>query len=175
MFNCNLLERRLNFFVWIESNLVHKVVQSLIIEQAFYFGEHCLDWIEFWTVSDIPDRFHVQLRPPLFNTRLFVNTRIVHEKWNRFLPHLSAKLFEIVSEVFSLTCIVMDHDESNPVFFRHTSHNWTESNVNIFLIDSQVAVFLWPLTKFDWSFRKQDFIDIDDQSFFLFGLINIFN
>ena len=39
VFNCYLLERSFNLLVWVETRLVHKVVQPLTVEQSFDFRD----------------------------------------------------------------------------------------------------------------------------------------
>ena len=80
MFSCYRLESRFNRLVCIEPRFVHKAVQPLAVEKPFDFREHGFDWLEFRTVSYIPDGLHVQLRPPLFDARLLVGARVVHEQ-----------------------------------------------------------------------------------------------
>ena len=80
MINSYRLKRHLYLLVCIESRLVHKAVQPLAVEKPFDFREHGFDWLEFRTVSYVPNRLHVQLRPPLFDTRLLVGACIVREQ-----------------------------------------------------------------------------------------------
>ena len=80
MVGCDRFESGRNLPVYVEARLVHEVVQALAAEQPFDFREHSFDWLEFRTVTDVPYRLHVQLRPLLFDTRLLVDGRIVHEQ-----------------------------------------------------------------------------------------------
>ena len=73
-------ESSFNSLVCIEACLVHEVVQALAVELPLDFREDGFDWLEFRTVTDVPYRLHVQLRPLLFDTRLLVDGRIVHEQ-----------------------------------------------------------------------------------------------
>ena len=80
MINCDCSESRFNSLVCIKACFVHEVVQTLTVELPLDFGEDSFDWLEFRTVTDVPYRLHVQLRPLLFDTRLLVDGRIVHEQ-----------------------------------------------------------------------------------------------
>ena len=80
MISCDSPESSFNSIVSIEARLVHEVVQTLTIELPLDFGKDSFDWLEFWAVTDVPDRLHVQLWPPLFDAGLFVDGRIVHEQ-----------------------------------------------------------------------------------------------
>jgi len=168
-------ESGFNSLVCIEARLVNEVVQALTVEHSFHLWKHSLDWLEFGTVPDVPYRLHVQLRPLLFDTRLFVDGRIVHEQWDWSFSYFPSQLNEVVAKVFACARVFMNLDQSNPTFFRHGSDHWTETNVDIFLIHSQVRIFLRPLSEFDCSLRKKYLVDVDYQATFLFGLFNVLN
>ena len=80
MISRDRFESCFNLLVCVESRLVHKVVQALAVELSLDFREDRFDWLEFRTVTDIPNRLHVQLWPTLFDTRLLVGACIVHVK-----------------------------------------------------------------------------------------------
>ena len=117
------LESHFNLLVCVEPRLVHKTVQSLAVEQPFHFREHSFNWLEFRTVSDVPNRLHVQLRPPLFDARLLVDARIVHVQRDRPLSYFSAELLEVIAEVFTSARLFMNLDQSNPMFLGHGRNN----------------------------------------------------
>ena len=123
MVNCYRLESRFNLLVCIESRLVHKAVQPLAVEKPFDFREHSFNWLEFRTVSDVPNRLHVQLRPPLFDARLLVDACIVHVQRDRPLSYFSAELLEVIAEIFSSARMFMNLDQSNSVFLGHGRNN----------------------------------------------------
>ena len=117
------LESHFNLLVCVKPRLVNKTVQSLVVEQPFHFREHSINWLEFRTVSDVPNRLHVQLRPPLFDTRLLVDACIVHVQRDRPFSYFSAELLEVVAEVFSSARLFMNLDQSNSVFLGHGRNN----------------------------------------------------
>ena len=80
MVGCDHFESCFDCLICVEARLVHQVVESLAIKLPLNFREDCFDWLELRTVPDVPYRLHVQLRPLLFDTRLFVDGRIVHEQ-----------------------------------------------------------------------------------------------
>ena len=175
MFSCYRIKSCFNLRICVESRLFHKVVQPLAVERPFHFREHSFDLLEFRTVPDVPNRLHVQLRPPLFDARLLVDACIVHVQWNRPLSYFSAELLEVVTEVFASARLFVNLDQANPMFFRHACDHWTKTDVYIFLIHGQIRVFLRPLSEFDWSFRKKYLVDVDYQATFSFGLFNVFH
>ena len=123
MFSCYRLESHFNLLVCVEPRLVHKLVQTLAVEQPFHFRKHSFDWLEFRTVPDVPNWLHVQLRPPFFDARFLVDACIVHVQRDRPLSYFSAELLEVVAEVFSSARLFMNLDQANPMFFRHACNH----------------------------------------------------
>ena len=62
MINFDLLEYSLDLPVKVESSLVHKVVQPLVIEQPLHFREHCLYRVELRAVRHVEYRRNAQIQ-----------------------------------------------------------------------------------------------------------------
>ena len=77
MISRDRFESRFNHFVRIEARLVHEAVQPLTAELSLDFREDRFYWLKLRTVTDVPYRLHVQLRPLLFDARFLVDARIV--------------------------------------------------------------------------------------------------
>ena len=116
-------ESGFNLLVLVEARLVYEVVQPLAVELSLDFREDRFDWLKLGTVTDVPNRLHVQLRPPLFDARLLVEARIVHVQRDRPLSDLSAELLEVVAEVFARTRLLMDLDQPYSMFLSHGRNN----------------------------------------------------
>ena len=94
-------ERFLDFSIEVETNLVHKVVQSLVTEHSFHLRENCLDWVELGRVRNVENSGYLELGIVLWQLFLRVNRGIVHEqsKWSSI--HLLRKNMDVVGEVKS--------------------------------------------------------------------------
>ena len=119
MICCDCFESCFNLFVCIEAHFVNEIVETPAVKLPFDFREYSFDRVEFRRVTDIPNGLHVQFWPPFFDARLLVDIQIVHKKRNRFVPHLLAELFEVVTEVFTCARLIMDLDQANSTFLRH--------------------------------------------------------
>jgi len=76
----NRSESSLNSIVSVEARLIYEVIQTLTVELPLDFGKDGFDWLEFWAVTDVPYRLHIQLWPPLFDARFLMDGCIVHEQ-----------------------------------------------------------------------------------------------
>lgn len=85
------------------------------------------------------------------------------------------ELFEVVSEIFAITRLIMDLYQSYTIFFRHGCDHWAITYVDFFLVYSQVRILHWPLTYFEWSFGEVDLIDVDYEAALQFGLFYVLN
>ena len=149
MIGCDRFESGFNCLVYVEARLVHEVVEALIIKLPLDFREDCFNWIELWRVTDVPYRLHVQLWPPLPDARFLMDVQIIHKKRNWFVPYLLAKLFEVVSEVFPCARLIMDFDQPNTLFLRHGCDHRAITDVDLFLINSQIRIFTGPFSEFE--------------------------
>ena len=123
MLSRDCFESGCNLLVCVEARLVHKVVQPLAVELSLDFREDRFDWLKLGTVTDVPYRLHVQLRPPFFDTRLLVDACIVHVQRDRPFSYFSAELLEVIAEVFTSARLFMNLDQSNPMFLGHGRNN----------------------------------------------------
>ena len=87
MLRLDLFERFSDLSVKVESSLVHKVVQPLVIEQSLDFREHSFNCIEFRTVPDIEHSRDLQLLVVRLHVFRLVNRGIIHEQRKRLPTH----------------------------------------------------------------------------------------
>ena len=102
MLRLDLFERFSDLSIKIESSLVHKVVQPLVIEQSLDFREHCFNCIEFRTVADIEQSHDMQLLVVRLHIFRLVNRGIIHEQRKRLPTHSLRKTMKVVYEVFGI-------------------------------------------------------------------------
>ena len=83
----NRFERSSDLSIKVESCLVHKVIQPLVVEQSLDFGENCFNGIEFWTVPYIKHSGDLQLLVVRLHVFRLVNRGIIHEQCKRLPTH----------------------------------------------------------------------------------------
>ena len=96
-------ERLLDCALKVESNLVDKIIQSLVVEDSLHFREYCLNRIEFRTISHVPYRGDLQIIEVALHSYCLVDGCIIHEQSERLAIHLLMQCLKIVYEVICIT------------------------------------------------------------------------
>ena len=169
------LEHCLYLLVWVETCLVHKVVQPVIIEQSLGFRKSWLNRVEGRRIAHIIDCCHIELIINGLDCRRPMNRQHVHENCQRLFSWPFTKFFEVVYEVVRINSLRVNLSKLISSFLWHGSYHWTITSVDILLINSQIRVLGWPLTQLDRKFREIDFIKVDEASSLFFGLLNLLN
>ena len=78
-----------------------------------------------------------------------MDLQIIHEQRNRPLPYFLAELFEVITEVFAGARLIMDLDQPNALFLSHGCDHRAITDVDLFLINSQIRIFTGPFSEFE--------------------------
>jgi len=168
-----VLEHCLYFLVCVETFLVHKAVQPVLIEQSFCFRKRRLNRVESRRVSYIIDCFHIELIINGLDCLRSMNRQHVHENCQRLIAWPFTKFFEVVYEVVRINSLRVNLSKFIASFLWHGCYHWTITSVDILLINSQIRVLGCPLTRLDWKLREIDLIKVDETSSLFFGLIKL--
>ena len=112
-------EGSFDFFVGVEALLVHELIKSPAVEAALHLGEDCLDRVELGAVTDVEDRFDVQLLIQLSHLSCPMHTKLVHEQGEWPVLKLDAKFVEILFEVSCIDGAAVNYNENHAVLFSH--------------------------------------------------------
>ena len=85
MFLLNQVKGFIYLFEWIKKSFVHEAIQPLSVIIKLYFAEHCLNWVQLWTVGSIKDWHDVQIFVHLFYVKRSVHLQVVHEYGKVFM------------------------------------------------------------------------------------------
>ena len=140
MVSCNCTERHFDYFVSVEGNFAHQMIEPPSIEDCFDFAEDCLDWIELRAIAHIPDWYYVELREIWLCIHCLVDLQLIHEECKRTLPVLLPELLQELNELFGCESLRVNSVRAYTLFLGHRSYDCLISRVNAFLIDSEVGV-----------------------------------
>ena len=169
----DLLERCLDLLVCVESCLVHQVVQPSLIKKPFCFAEWRLDRIVLRRISNIKYSFHVEFFVPWLDFLRLMNRKLIHKKGQRLLTWPFTKLFEVGYEIVRINGLWMNLSIFVASFLWHASYHWAIACVDVLLINGEIGVLGWPLTRLDRKFGEIDLIKVDEASSLLLGLLNL--
>ena len=172
MFNLDWLERTFNLSVHVEASLVHKIIKSSLIELVLHCRKNSLNWIEVWAVAYVEHWLNITVFIPRFHIFRLVDRSIVHEQSQLDLPQFSTKHLHEVYEVVGVTRSVLYLNMNDSSLFTHCCNHITVTNVNIFLIDSEIGSLSWPLLQSNSFLIEQSLIEVNNHTTLVFDLCN---